>query len=101
MTMSRTPEELERLASETEAELDALDPATTTAEDPADLRAIAQALEAVSAAEAVLAQAVRTARRNGRSWTRIGMALGVSRQAARQRWANPDEAQKAAQVHAR
>lgn len=52
-----------------------------------DLRAVAEAADAVSAAQARLTEAVVIARAQGRSWTRIAIALGVSRQAARQRYA--------------
>jgi hypothetical protein len=56
-------------------------------EDIGDLRAVAQAADAVHTADAGLREAVQTARLNGRSWNQIAVALGVSRQAARQRFA--------------
>lgn len=81
-------------AAEVEAWLDQLDPATTPATDAADLRHIGQALNALEQAEhgsedarAALAQAVAQARDAGRSWTLIGMVLGISKQAAQQRFA--------------
>lgn len=40
----------------------------------------------VRAAEAALGEAARQAHAAGVSWTVVGAALGVSRQAARQRW---------------
>ena len=54
--------------------LDTLDPATTTVENATDV--------------ARLTEAVEIARAHGRSWTRIATALGISRQAARQRFAH-------------
>ena len=41
------------------------------------------------AAEALLAAAVQEARREGRTWQEIGEVLGVSRQAAFQRYGKP------------
>lgn len=58
-----------------------------TGNDESDLRAIADAAFVLRAAEARVRTAVIAAHVNNRSWTRIGMALGVSRQAARQRYA--------------
>ncbi len=55
-------------------------------DDTADLRAIADAVDAVNAANAHLREFVMLARANGRSWGEIGIALGVSRQAARERF---------------
>jgi hypothetical protein len=68
--------------------LDALDPATAEVENTEDLRGVAVAADALAAEEARLTEAVEIARAHGRSWTRIGIALGVSRQAARQRFAD-------------
>lgn len=67
--------------------LDLLDPATTTARDATHFRQIIAASEAVDAAESELRAAVRAAREAGDSWTVIGAALGVSKQAAQQRFA--------------
>lgn len=84
--MSRPHEELEQAAADAEAWLDSLDPAAAEAEDPADLRAIARAVRESAEAGAHIRKAVAAARANGRSWARIGMALGISRQAARERY---------------
>jgi hypothetical protein len=88
MGMPRTREQLERAAAEAEAWLDNLDPddPSVTVDDTSDLRAIGDALGRVAAAERELEQAVRAARTNGRSWGRIGMVLGVSKQAALRRF---------------
>jgi DNA-directed RNA polymerase specialized sigma24 family protein len=58
------------------------------AKDGKDLRGIGEALQAVDAAQAELVAAVATARGHGRSWTEVANVLGVSRQAARQRFAD-------------
>lgn len=87
--MPRTREQLEQAAADAEAWLDSLDPAETPAEDPRDLRRIGLALADVAKAEGDLADAVADARRNGRSWGEIALVLGVSKQAARQRYGEP------------
>lgn len=83
--MPRTREQLAQAATDAEAWLDSLD-ADVEVEDPADLRAIAIAVGDIAAGEKRLADTVQAARENGRSWGRIAMALGVSKQAARQRF---------------
>ncbi len=69
-----------------ETGLDALDPATTLARDASHFRAIIAANDAVASAETDLRSAVQTAREAGDSWTVISAALGVTKQAAQQRF---------------
>lgn len=69
--------------------VDALVPATTLARDASHFRAIIAADEAVAEAEAALRTAVLAARAAGESWTVIGAALGITRQAAQQRFSRP------------
>jgi len=69
-----------------ETGLDDLDPAATPARDASHFRAIIAANEAVASAEGQLRAAVHSARAAGDSWTIIGAALGVSKQAAQQRF---------------
>ena len=66
--------------------LDELDPTATPARDATHFRAIIAANDAVANAEAQLRTAVQDARAAGDSWTLIGAALGVSKQAAQQRF---------------
>lgn len=87
--MPRTREEIERAAADAEAWLDALDPATTPAENPADLRRIGLALRGLADEQREVDDAVAAARENGRSWAEIGLILGISRQAARERYGQP------------
>lgn len=87
--MPRTREELERAATEAEAWLDSLDPETTPAENPADLRRIGLALRALAENQREVDEAVAAAHDNGRSWGEIGLVLGISRQAARERYSQP------------
>jgi hypothetical protein len=84
--MPRSNAELDRLAREFERRADKVDPDTVEAEDVSDLRAVADAADVVAVAEARLREAVEVAHARGRSWGRIGVALGVSRQAARKRF---------------
>ena len=85
--MRRTDEEVERAAARFEQLADELDPAAR-AEHTDDLRQIAVASDMVQDDEARLREAVHLARAHGRSWNQIAVALGVSRQAARQRFAD-------------
>jgi hypothetical protein len=73
-------------SNDVEKWLDQLDPATLTFRDAKYFRAVIAAHEAVEAAEVALVKAVAEARAAGDSWTVIGMALDVSRQAAQQRF---------------
>jgi DNA invertase Pin-like site-specific DNA recombinase len=84
--MARTQAQLEQAAAEAEAWLNSLDPATEPADDIRDLRAITAAVDAITEDQAHLTEAVATARRNGRSWSMIARALGVSKQAAQKRY---------------
>jgi hypothetical protein len=86
ITMKHTDDEIEGAASRFENLADELDPATAEVERTEDLRAIAAVSEAVRADEARLREAVEVARAHDRSWNQIAVALGVSRQAARQRF---------------
>lgn len=81
-----TDKEIEQAARRFEQLADSLDPETAKVEDTDDLRSIATAAEAIRADDARLREAVLVARAHGRSWNHIALALGVSRQAARQRF---------------
>lgn len=87
--MPRTREELERAAAQAETWLNSLDPAAMPAEDPADLRRIGLALRGLVEEQREVDEAVAAARTNGRSWAEIGLVLGISRQAARERYGQP------------
>ncbi|MDP9022014.1 MAG: sigma-70 family RNA polymerase sigma factor [Actinomycetota bacterium] len=81
-----TDEEIEQAAKRFEELADKLDPETARMIDTDDLRGVAVAAQAVQDDEARLREAVEVARAHGRSWNQIAVALGVSRQAARQRF---------------
>ena len=88
--MRHSDEAIERAARRFEQLADELDPATVEADDTEDLRAVAAASEAARADEARLREAVEVARARGRSWNQIALVLGVSRQAARQRFSRTE-----------
>jgi ECF sigma factor len=78
-----TDEEIQRAAKRAEE----FDPSGVPIDDTTDLRTLAEAVDRVRAGEARIRELVASARTNGRSWGEIGIALGVSRQAARERFA--------------
>lgn len=88
MLMRHTDEEIERAAERFETLADELDPETARVLATEDLRGIADAAQTLRDDEARLREAVEIARAHGRSWNQVGVALGVSRQAARQRFAD-------------
>lgn len=87
--MPRSEKEVAEALAQSEAWLDAVNPDEVPAgaiDDRKDLRQIGMALLSIEAAEQALVSAVAAARANNRSWTEIANVLGVSRQAARQRF---------------
>lgn len=87
--MARSEQEIAKAIAESDAWMDAVEPArlsTDAVNDRKDLRQIGVAMLAIEAAEQSLVAAVAQARARGRSWTDIANVLGVSRQAARQRF---------------
>ena len=71
-----------RHINDLEKQPDDLDPSTVTARDAVHFRRIIAAAEGVGRADRELRDAVRAAREAGDSWLVIGMALGVTKQAA-------------------
>ena len=67
--------------------LDELDPDETPAQEASDLAAIGRAVDDRDRAEVLLETLVRDARAHGKSWAMIGLALGVSKQAAQRKYA--------------
>ena len=55
---------------------------------------LTRAAEMVKEAEQTLAEAVTSAHRSGASWAQIGDIIGTTRQAAHQRWASREEADR-------
>jgi len=73
-------------AAEAAEGIETLTPEDPGVDDVSDLAEIGRALAAIDNARDRLGAAVATARSNGRSWTLIGYRLGVSKQAARERF---------------
>ena len=86
--MKYTDTQIEEAADRFQRLADALDPETAKVDDLSDLRAVAEAADQVRQSEAMVTERVAAARAKGRSWNRIAIALGVSRQAARHRFAS-------------
>ena len=78
--------DIEAAAARFEQWAENVDQATIRWQEAPELLAVAQVADNVRADEARLRDAVTAARDAGRSWNRIAVALGVSRQAARQRF---------------
>jgi hypothetical protein len=97
--VKHTDEEIEAASRRFEQWADNLDPDTADVEDISDLRAVAEAADATRRDEALLVEQVAIARGQGRSWNQIAVALGVSRQAARQRFAGSIPARASSRQH--
>jgi hypothetical protein len=82
--LMHTEEEIQRAAKLAEES----DPSQVPMDSTTDLRELAETVDSVRAGEARIRELVALARANGRSWGEIGIALGVSRQAARERFAD-------------
>lgn len=90
--MRHTDDEIDRASGRFEQLADDLDPTTAAVDHTDDLRQISVVSEAVRFDEARLRESVEVARAHGRSWNQIALALGVSRQAARQRFTHKTNA---------
>lgn len=66
--------------------LDSIEPDPADARDASHIRRIIAAAEALGSADSELRAAVAAARAAGDTWDAIGVALGISRQAAYQRF---------------
>jgi hypothetical protein len=87
--MTKEPDHDAGQLDRAEARLNALDPATTPADDPRELRRIGLAQRGATDADTELYNAVRAARAAGYTWADIGLTLGVTRQAAQTRFREP------------
>lgn len=90
--MRHTDQQIERASDRFEQLADALEPMNAEVDSTDDLREIASTSEAVRSNETRLRETVEVARARGRSWNQIALALGVSRQAARQRYTTKSKA---------
>ena len=85
MVDTMSPTRAER-AAVLEAWADDVDDADLVEIDTDSLKAIAAYADRLDRLETALADAVRQARRDGRSWSAIGTMLGVSKQAAQRKY---------------
>ena len=86
MVDAMSPTRAQRAAA-LEAWADDTDSADLVEIDTDELKAIAQYADRRDRLETALTDAVRAARRNGRTWSEIGTMLGVSKQAAQRKYA--------------
>lgn len=86
--MAHTDEEIDAASRRLEQLVNDLDPAAAEVDNIDELSQVAAASEAVRAGGAKLRESVEIARARGRSWNEIALALGVTRQAARQRFSD-------------
>ncbi len=73
-------------AAALESWADSVEPEDLKIADTSDLKAIARLSDQRSQVDADLIDAVRLARGGGRSWSEIGVMLGVSKQAAQRKY---------------
>ncbi len=83
--MPRKLEEILEHADELTKRFEELEPDPNQMKDATTLRAVIRAVEARADAERSLAEAVAAARADGFAWSAIGIFLGTSGEAARQR----------------
>lgn len=86
--MRHTDAEIEEAARRFEQLAGQLDPATATVTTYHTCVPSPKAAGSVRRDEALVTERVAAARAHGRSWNRIAVALGVTRQAARHRFAD-------------
>ena len=84
--MPRTIEEILDHADELAARFEEYAPADSDGKDATALRAISEAVAARADSERRIAEAVCAARADGHSWSVIGVFIGTSGEAARQRY---------------
>lgn len=84
--MPRTMSEILEQADELARRFEEHEPNPDDVRDARSLREVAKAFRAKARAEVDLADAVSVARAEGHSWTSIGIMLGTSGEAARQRY---------------
>ncbi|GAB2758728.1 hypothetical protein GCM10027174_38920 [Salinifilum aidingensis] len=86
--MRHSDDEIEQAAHRFEQLADDLDPATATAERTTDLRGSLPPPKLHAPTRPGCTRQFKSPRAHGRSWNQIATALGVPRQAARQRFAD-------------
>ncbi|MGH8996688.1 MAG: hypothetical protein ACRDYB_11750 [Acidimicrobiales bacterium] len=85
----RTSQEILSQADKLAKRFEEHEPDTTKIRDASSLRKVRKAFQRRAATEQELANAVHAARDDGQSWAAIGVMLGTSGEAARQRYGTP------------
>lgn len=88
MTMPRTVDEILQHADELAARFEDYEPDPADELDPGAVTLLRAAIQERSDAERHVLDAVRVAREAGLSWASIGLFVGTSGEAARQRYGN-------------
>ena len=86
--MPRSVDEILQHADELAARFEEYEPSDADELDPAAVAMLREAVQARSDAERHIIEAVRKARYAGLTWTTIGLFIGTSGEAARQRYAD-------------
>ncbi len=86
--MPRTVDEILQYADELAARLEEYEPSDTDELDPGAVVLLRSAVQERSDAERHIVDAVKAARESGMSWSAIGLFVGTTGEAARQRYAN-------------
>ncbi len=84
--MPRTVDEILQHAEELAARFEAYEPADSDELDAAAVALLRKAVQERSSAERHVVEAVQAARQAGMSWASVGMFVGTSGEAARQRY---------------
>ncbi|MGB2765773.1 MAG: hypothetical protein WBC14_01655 [Propionicimonas sp.] len=88
MTMPRTVDEILQHADQLAARFDDYEPDPTDGLDPGAVALLRAAIQERSDAERHVLDAIKAARAAGMSWSAIGIFVGTSGEAARQRYGN-------------
>ncbi len=86
--MPRTVDEILQHADELAARFEDYEPSDSDELDPGAVVLLRSAVQERSDAERHIVDAVKTARESGMSWSAIGLFVGTTGEAARQRYAN-------------
>jgi hypothetical protein len=84
--MPRSLEDIVARADDLARQFEDFDPGSGSAKDAATLRAVREGFEDVALAQKRLAERVSVAKAAGHSWASIGLMLGTTGEAARQRY---------------
>lgn len=99
--MPRSAQEIMARADELARRFEGNEPGSGNIQDARALRDVAHAFARLAASERELAEAVAVARAGSHSWAAIGVVVGTSGEAARQRYGSPRRSQEIGERGAR